>query len=68
MVYSVKGLGDVQKYYSYMFLVIKSFVPLIKTVKKKSLSGMRRTEARLIGEEKVVGVEVRGQLTLDMFL
>ena len=68
MVYGVEGLGDVQKYYSYMFLVIKSFVPLIKTVKKKSLSGMGRTEARLIGEEKVVGVEVRGQLTLDMFL
>ena len=65
---SYKGLGDVQKYYSYMSHVIKSFVPLIKTVKKKSLSGMGRTEARLIGEEKVVGVEVRGQLTLDMFL
>ena len=67
MVYSVEALGDVQKYYSYMFLVIKIFVPLIKTV-KKNLSGMGRTEARLIGEEKVVGVEVRGQLTLDMFL
>ena len=35
MVYGVEGLGDVQKYYSYLFLVIKSFVPLIKTVKKK---------------------------------
>ena len=47
-----------------MFLVIKSIVPLIKIV-KKGLSGMGRTEARLIGEEKVVEVEV---LFRDMFL
>ena len=48
-----------------MFLVIKSLVPLIKTVKKSlSMSGIRRMEARLIGEKKVVGVEMRGQLIL----
>ena len=43
MVYSVKGLRDVQKYYSYKFLVIKSFVSLVKTVKKKGLGRMGRT-------------------------
>ena len=48
MTYSIKGFGNVKKYYSYILLVIKSLVPLIKTVKKKSLGGVRRTEARLV--------------------
>ena len=48
MTYSIEGFGNVKKYYSYILLVIKSLVPLIKTVKKKSLGGVRRTEARLV--------------------
>ena len=46
--YSIEGFGNVKKYYSYILLVIKSLVPLIETVKKKSLGGVRRTEARLV--------------------
>ena len=58
MVYSVKCFRDVQKYYSY-----KSFVPLVKTVKKKGLGRMGRTEARLIwGRE---GCWSLGERTVD---
>ena len=48
MTYSIEGFGNVKKYYSYILLVIKSLVPLIETVKKKSLGGVTRTEARLV--------------------
>ena len=35
-------------------------------VKEKSLGRVRRTEARLVRKEKVVGIEASGQLILDM--
>ena len=37
-------------------------------MEEKSLGRVRRTEARLVRKEKVVGIEMSRQLIMDMFL
>ena len=36
-------------------------------MKEKSLGRVKRTEARLVRKEKVVGIEMNRKLLLDMF-
>ena len=48
MVNSVKSFRNVQEDYPHILLGIKCLVPLVEAIEKQCLSGVPRTETRLV--------------------